>query len=321
MKEINRKRGRVFTTGNPFEYEAFTSWVNQFDYKNVSWLEPFAGSNNLIHLLKNSGYCKHSSSYDVNPKHNDIKRRDTIQYFPKGFEVCVTNPPWLAKNSAKRRGLNIKYPSGYEDLYQVCIEKALENVDFLCMILPESFITSGLFHDRLQSVVSINKKIFDETDFPCCLALWGPNTTDDFEVWVGNEQIGLYNDLLRHIPQSKKQTDIRFNDPFGDVGLLAIDNTRHQSIRFCDGSDIEPNKIKVSSRSCTRVSIPCLKKEDFSKIITLANKILNDYRTNTRDIYLTSFRGLRKDGYYRRRLDWATARNILTIAVTQIYPS
>ena len=39
--------------------------------------------------------------------------------------------------------------------------------------------------------------------------------------------------------------------------------------------------------------------------------MLNDFRRETYDIFLTPFKGLRKDFRYRRRLDYALARNIV----------
>jgi len=43
--------------------------------------------------------------------------------------------------------------------------------------------------------------------------------------------------------------------------------------------------------------------------------MLSEFRKETHDIFLTPFKGLRKDLKYRRRLDYALARNI----VNQVY--
>ena len=49
-----------------------------------------------------------------------------------------------------------------------------------------------------------------------------------------------------------------------------------------------------------------------------ANQLLETYRTQTHDVLMTSFKGLRQDGKYRRRLDYATARALLDLALFQI---
>ena len=66
---------------------------------------------------------------------------DTILNYPVGYDVAITNPPYLAKNSATRRKLKYSYPE-YEDLYQKCLEVMLEKTQFVAAIIPESFITS-----------------------------------------------------------------------------------------------------------------------------------------------------------------------------------
>lgn len=311
MKSLERKRGRVFTKENPFYYRPFKTWLQQFDYASVVWLEPFAGANNLIKMLISMNICKNFASFDINPKDIEVKRRDTIKKFPQGYSVGVTNPPWLAKNSAKRRGLDIPDLGKYQDLYQLCIEKCLDNLDYLCAIIPESFITSGLFKERLQSVVSINEQIFEETESPCCLAVWGKEHTGDFEIWVGEKYVGSYLTLSKYIPSNSFEGKIVFNDPNGVLGLKAVDNTKKASIKFVLGNEIPKSKIKVSSRSLTRISFRGHSSIDINKLIKRCNRILQVYRRKTHDVFLTSFKGLREDGKYRRRLDFNTANIII----------
>ena len=35
------------------------------------------------------------------------------------------------------------------------------------------------------------------------------------------------------------------------------------------------------------------------------------FLNNTQDVLMTAYRGLRKDGFYRRRLDWQLAKDII----------
>jgi len=68
-------------------------------------VEPFAGANSLIRHLESVGYHFAYRAFDIQPAASDVEYRDTLDDFPQGFDVCITNPPWLAKNSAKARGL------------------------------------------------------------------------------------------------------------------------------------------------------------------------------------------------------------------------
>lgn len=102
--------------------------------------------------------------------------------------------------------------------------------------------------------------------------------------------------------------DIRFNAPDGNLGLVAFDNVREASIRFCSISEISDYEIKQSSRFITRIAIA------EPPHISVLNHYLNELRTQTHDVFLSSYRGLRKDGMYRRRLDWDLARRIIYYA-------
>ena len=42
---------------------------------------------------------------------------------------------------------------------------------------------------------------------------------------------------------------------------------------------------------------------------------LNKYREDTADVFFASFKGLRDDGRYRRRLDFDAAKNIMSVAL------
>jgi len=89
------------------------------------------------------------------------------------------------------------------------------------------------------------------------------------------------------------------------LGLRAIDGTRFPSIAFIDAQLVPSDKIKVSSRHLTRIYIQ--KEID----LDLLNKKLKELREITNDFFLTPFRGLRKDGKFRRRLDFQLAKKII----------
>ncbi|TXJ11599.1 hypothetical protein [Brachyspira aalborgi] len=300
---MKRELGQYFTTYNPFQNSGFLNWAYECDLSKTTILEPFAGSNNLINMLQDMGLCADFKSFDIEPKNKFVKRRDTLKNFPKGFKVCITNPPYLAQNSAKRR--NLEFPNIiYDDLYKY----SLENCDYVGTIIPASFFNANIFRERLSHYILLNSKMFNDTEHPVCLALF-KKYSEDVDLYNDNKYLGKLSDLNKKLPKSNINMDIRFNVPNGNLGLIAIDNTIEPSIKFVNGEEISPERIRVSSRSITRIMIPT--KYKINSIIEKLNYNLNIFRKETYDLFLTPFKGLRKDNYYRRRLDYKLAKKLI----------
>ena len=312
-KHDNRDKrawGQFYTTGNPFCLPPFRRWAQQAQIQNRVVLEPFAGANHIIRALQSQGLCEHFAAYDIAPAAVPVVRRDTLRRFPRGFDVCVTNPPWLARNSASRRRL--PYPqTAHDDMYKHCLQLCLQHCAYVAAILPASYLQSGLFRQRLQTYILLHGGMFHDTENPVCLALFAPSPTRDVNVYYDHAKIGQLSELAHHIPQPKRNRQSRFNDPHGALGFISFDNTREASIRFCDANEIDPHAIKTSSRFITRIS------GDFhapSKMVVALNGMLAEFRSNTGDVFLTPFKGMRKDGQYRRRMDFAFARRLINAA-------
>lgn len=326
-----RTHGQFFTEGNPFVHAPFRAWFESIPEGNKACLlEPFAGSNNIIRLMREAGYENRWACFDVDPPHGLaegvlVHQRDTLADFPEGFEVVVTNPPYLAKNSAARRGLPYP-PSQHDDLYKHALEVTLGKVPFVAAIIPESFVVAEVFHDRILATVSLTSKMFNDTDCPVCLALFVPTATKenpaDFEIWDEGRKLGQYlrfQEVLSPVPRAHR-TPWKFNDPQGSLGLRGVDDTRCASIRFVRGETIPSSEIKHSSRAISRIAgLP--PDIDLDLFIEVANKSIDRYRRNTHDALMTSFKGLREDGKYRRRLDFAAARNLMDHCVLEIRSS
>ena len=326
-KNFKKLNGQFFTVVNPFIHTLFFHWIDtieNFDERVI--VEPFAGSNNIVNMIEGLGFENKWHSYDIDPvddelnnnKKTIIVQRDTINDFPRNDGVVITNPPYLAKNSATRSGLEFPETT-YDDLYKLALDVMLRNTEYVAAIIPESFMTQGLFHNRLYGVISLTAKMFDDTECPVCLALFCPEEKQEepsnFYVYSGDRFIGTYVELQQYMCQPTLSLNYKFNDPKGQIGLMAIDGTARNSIRFVRGDEIDPSKIKVSSRSITRISVDAnLSDDDIENIIQRANSILDHHREATSDLFLTTFKGLRKDGKYRRRLDFGMAKRILNLA-------
>jgi hypothetical protein len=127
----------------------------------------------------------------------------------------------------------------------------------------------------------------------------------------------MFHELEGKLPEPRHPIPWRFNDPAGEIGLKAIDNTRSASIEFVEGNVIPGRKVMVSSRSLTRIKAPDgMGHRQILQVIRSANQILTNYRKQTHDVLMTTFKGLREDGDYRRRLDFTQARKILNLATS-----
>lgn len=301
-----RLRGKYFTIYNPFENSGFKLWADACNLKNQNILEPFAGSNNLIYMLEQMKLCNAYTSFDIEPEDKNVKYKDTLLNFPIGFDVCVTNPPYLAKNSAKRRGLNFPICE-YDDLYKFALKKCLDNCQNVAAIIPASFLNSGLFRQRLSCYILLSSKMFNDTEHPVCLALF-KQSSSSVKIYHNENYLGTLEEFEKSLPSTMQNIDISFNDKKGNIGLYAIDNTVEPSIYFCEGSKIDGGRINVSSRSITRIKIET---SNTTKLIKNLNDYLKDFREKTEDIFLTPFKGLRRDNKYRRRLDFAMTRRII----------
>ena len=317
-----RASGRYYTRGNPFQLEPFQTWAEASNLAEQVTLEPFAGAKDIPQLIDAANLqCRDWVFFDIKPGAEGVVARDTLSDFPKGFNVCITNPPWLARNSATRRGLPFPEATFYDDLYKYALEQCLTHCEWVAAIIPEAFIRSGLFLRRLHDFISLvpqtqhstkqqNKTrdtsyMFEDTEHPVGLALFAPDATSDVRIWRNNQFLGTMSELGRHLPLPSSNREIVFNEPGGNLGLIAIDNTVSASIRFCPPEELEGYPIRVHCRSITKIGVPwCVD-------IETLNARLKTIREKTHDVFLTAFKGIRRDGYYRRRLDWALARAIV----------
>jgi len=315
-----RLLGQFFTVANPFQCDLFFQWkalVLSSLSPDEKILEPFAGAKNILQLTRDAGIKRDWACFDICPPPDctGVIQQDTLEHFPTGHAVAITNPPYLAKNSATRRGLPFPETS-HEDLYQVALEKMLASCRFVAAIIPASFLTQNIMQERLLGVSVLTCRMFEDTDCPVCLALFAPDSRPDFPVYRENEFLGNFHELEGKLPAPRAVIPWTFNAPTGEIGLRAIDNSRAASIEFVAGAEISPDSVLSSSRSITRIKFPgSLGPRKISRIIAGANKLLNTYRAQTHDILMTPFKGLRADGNFRRRLDFDKARQILNLSL------
>jgi hypothetical protein len=320
--------------------------LGQFNTKNDVWLrphiadfiinsgcdvvvDPYAGRGDLIHATKQwfDGYA----GYDIDP---DLCTdmgwtwMDSLEYMPRHENgIVITNPPYLAKNSAARNNLEsydyFKDPDNEkcEDLYQIAIRKVLEKYKKAVFIIPETYFQTELFKGYLHSYTVIEENPFTDTDCPVCVVCFNVHN-DLLSIHYNNYKIYrndsyLYDrfeltDILYQFNTGRSNTKITFNDPDGNLGLRAIDGiSLEDRICFAKPEDLnyDLKNIKESSRSITLINIEGVDVND--NFIKRANYFLDMLRLLTNDIVLSPFKNNNKFGVRRRRLDYEWARKIL----------
>ncbi|MGI6680181.1 MAG: hypothetical protein ACOX3T_01610 [Bdellovibrionota bacterium] len=204
----------------------------------------------------------------------------------------MTNPPYLAKQSATRKKMDLSEyfnSSVYDDLYLIALDRMLEAQKYVVAIIPESFINSSYRKKHLLSSITIlEENPFTDTEVPVCVVCFDGVGKDfkDIKVYKNGD---FENDLetieaMKLSPRGN--IDISFNNLNSWVGLRAVDSTDDRvCIKFDFKENIKydwENNIKVSSRHYMLIDI---KIKDFKKgaFIEECNKILSTIRKKSAD--------------------------------------
>jgi len=177
--------------------------LGQFNTKNDVWLrphikefiadsgcknimDPYAGAGDLLFAVNDLPW-ENVYGYDIDPIF-EWPINDGLRDVPEHEDtIVVTNPPYLAKNSAKRNNFPAyEYfnDNDYEDLYQLAIHRVLARYKKSVFIIPETYFQNGIFTSYLHSHTIIEENPFTDTDCPVCVACF--YTTNDFMAIAGN---------------------------------------------------------------------------------------------------------------------------------------
>lgn len=328
MNAIIKKRslGQFFTKNDFWLKDHVLEFIKSTNAKIA--FDPFAGGGDLLNVAQKIGFKK-IKGLDIDKSLN-WEINDSLLCIPKiKNSIIITNPPYLTNYSAKRKGIyeNVRQyfdVCSYDDIYQLAIEKSLIN-DFGVMIIPETFINSKLPKNRLVSVTIIEDQLFNDTENPICVICFDNKQKhyDQIDVYKNDRLIGKlgYFEKMRRTPH--KSICMKFNAPKGQIALRAVDTTNPQKpISFMkpEEMDYDLADIKHSSRLITVIEVKASDKE-INKIIEYSNQILFDFREKTYDVLLSPFKGNKKNGERRRRLDYMTARAFLEDAYELACPN
>lgn len=289
-------------------------------------LDPFAGKGDLLRAVEPFVSCP-TIGYDIAPEFG-WPLNDSLKSIPKHDKALIlTNPPYLAKHSAKRKRVHDAVSSHFDvadDLYKVALLRCLETATSVVAIVPETFINSDFPKNYCHSISIVLNNPFSDTECPVCVVCFSTElqTTQEATIYVDEVCAGQWLDLhaQRLIPNN--QLEILFNKPDGRLALKAVDGVRPDDrIRFLVASEFAySSDIKHSSRLMTRIEIPVLSDTQLCSLVDAANQELDGFRTRTRDVLLSPFKGNTHTGTRRRRLDYFTARALLENAYEAILP-
>ena len=296
---------------------------------NGCLLDPFAGDGHLLEAIKNDPVLgknvRKVNGYDIQ---GDVwPVNDSLVAIPNPERATiVTNPPYLANHSAKRKGVDqlvAKYfaNSTQKNLYKIALEKSLASADYVVAIIPETFLLSTFPKHRLELAVVIQDSLFGDTDAPALVACFTKDERADAHIFTGNQSIGNLSEILGLRESTAPKHRIVFNDPKGRIGLRAVDGSDGKSpIAFVAAKDFGyPNdSVAVSSRLMTYLDLPDIGEADLAAVIEQANKILLQIRLASGDLVLAPFKGNDRSGRRRRRLDYGLARKILNQAIALV---
>lgn len=289
-------------------------------------LDPFAGEGHLLRLIE--------ERFGLTPAGLDLHvpkwtHNDSLHTIPAGADALIcTNPPYLAKYSARRKGVWQRVATYFEnshhdDLYLLALERMLATGVPVVAIVPETFIASGQFRRHLDRVVVLEQhNPFANTETPVCVACFDPGQlTTATRCYKDARFVGTLDACeaaARLVASDATRRRITFNVVDGALALKAVDGTRGDDrIRFLRGSDFayDTEMIKVSSRLMTRISVDGLSPSHLDALIESANVLLERIRTHSSDLVLSPFKGNNRSGLRRRRLDYRLARTIISSAL------
>lgn len=344
-KDIKKKKelGQFFTKENVWLKEHILDFIKKHiqEFNKITCFDPFAWQWDLLNIGIKIWFTDYywfdideNLSWDIN---NSLI---SIPYIENSF--IITNPPYLAKNVAKRKNLLNKedfklYYNKYDDLYKLALDKIFENNKCWIAIIPETFINSSFNKKNIYSITILEDNPFIDTEVPVCVICFTELLDfSDIKIYKNDKfiwnfknlkSIDLIDNYWRKINRKEnklnnegwKKINIKFNDLKWNIVLKAIDGiSKNQEIKFSLKENYKYNfddKIKSSSRNITLINIEWYNnidnkknKENLINLIEKLNKEFNLYRERTQDIFLSPFKGNNKIGQRRRRLDFGRAK-------------
>lgn len=277
MTSTKKELGQFFTKGN---------WLNSTisdiilptitERKKV--LDPFAGAGDLnIFETEFFGYdIDNSLGWPVN---------NGIVSIPSFDGVIITNPPYLAKNSAKRQGFSFP-ESKRDDLYKIAIDNCLKACNKVVAIIPENAISNGGWDFDFVDILEENP--FEDTEYPVCVMGWGFDSSHKYY------KNGVPLDVSPQDITYKGDKPVAINKKGGGYTFKLIDGVGAKDrIRLMP---LQERPVKPTDRAYCCITVE--ENLDISDV----NRLIEEYREKTQDVFIKAFKGNNSDNKRRRTL-------------------
>ncbi|QWD63369.1 hypothetical protein [Polynucleobacter sp. MWH-UH2A] len=327
-KEIDASKtstGSFFTKRDVWLTEPVAEFLSGALAAGNNVLDPYAGEGHLLDVCLEKF---NSAIYGYDIRETIWEKNDSLISIPNpNNAVIVTNPPYLAKYSAKRKGVfdtvEKYFEEGREDLYQTALDRCLEAATFVVAIIPETFLNSTFSKDYLSLLCVLEENPFEDTETPVCVACFDRRNKQDAKLFINHSYCGNFSDIFSYRKTSLRKDGVRFNISNGRVALKAVDGTMGDDlIRFENANTFSYSRtnIKHSSRLLTYLEVDVLTDSEINDFVDACNSHLGFIRNKTFDLVLSPFKGNNKSGKRRRRLDYTLARTIIELSLTSMSP-
>jgi hypothetical protein len=334
----NKKKLGQFMTKN-YNYILQDLFIPE-NVKNI--IEPFAGECDLLNFFDKTKY--NIECYDIEPRNNNIIKRDTIKN-PPDYEnkFIITNPPYLARNKSDNKYLYDKYD--VNDLYKCLIKEILTNY---CLggifILPLNFWSSIRKNDielrklflKIYKVIRINvfeEKVFNDTTYTVCSFLFIKNDTNneneniDVKIHPSNKEMKIiFNDEnnymfggeIYNLPISNKYnisrlTKKNLDKKHSNIIAKCIDDNKNKKINLSIISNndiyIDETPNETARTYATLIIEPYINLDNQKKLVKLFNDYLNEKREKYNSLFLTNYR--ESKDIARKRISFDLIYNIV----------
>jgi hypothetical protein len=289
-------------------------------------IEPFAGNGDLIKFAEKQPIVEKYTFelYDIDPKCNNIMKRDTLKNPPDyDNKFVLTNPPYLARNKNKNKELYDMY--NCNDLYKCFIINLINshNCQGGIIIIPLNFLSSIRKSDinlrkDFVSKYSINKinifeeQVFDDTAYAVCsiqfsqllidnkidVSVYPSNKnmelvfTEQNNYTIGGEIYNLPNNPDYEITRATKLT--KNKEYITNILLKCIDDNADSQLGFKIVNDTDKyidDTEKLSARSyATLVINKTLTLEKQQELVDKMNVYISEQRNKYNSLFLTNYR-------------------------------
>jgi len=302
-------------------------------------IEPFAGRGDLLKFIKDKEKYQ-LELYDIDPKKDNIIKRDTLKEPPDYKDKFVlTNPPYLARNKNKNKELYDKYKCN--DLYKCFI---LNLIASECqggiIIVPLNFISSNRKADQTlrakflakYSIRILNifeEKVFDDTAYSVCSIQFVKKDENKIKVYIypskkefeisltkeNNYTFGgeLYNLAISKDYKIERATKSNYKqNNITNILLKCIDDSIESKLclsivkdkdRFIDQTE------NLTARSyATLIISPKLTLDKQRELVSKFNEYIKKKRDEYHSLFLTNYR--ESNSIARKRISFELAFRI-----------